>query len=61
MNPIFWLVRCKVCGSVFMEHRCVSEDGTCPCDSDMYTTGDCPIHDTTTYTQLAMFGEGESE
>jgi hypothetical protein len=27
----------------------VGEDGTCPCDSDMYATGDCPIHDTTTW------------
>lgn len=23
-----------------------AEDGKCPCDSDMYVTGDCPIHDT---------------
>jgi hypothetical protein len=23
-----------------------TEDGECPCDSDMYVTGDCPIHDT---------------
>lgn len=21
-------------------------DGKCPCDSDRYATGDCPIHDT---------------
>lgn len=24
------------------------EEGVCPCDSPMYATGDCPIHDTTT-------------
>jgi hypothetical protein len=23
-----------------------TEDGWCPCDSPMYATGDCPIHDT---------------
>ena len=22
------------------------DDGKCPCDSDMYVTGDCSIHDT---------------
>jgi hypothetical protein len=24
-------------------------DDGCPCDSDMYATGDCPVHDTETW------------
>lgn len=25
------------------------DDGECPCDSPMYVTGDCALHDTTHY------------
>lgn len=25
---------------------CICDTGECPCDSPLYATGDCPIHDT---------------